>query len=158
MIKTKTSNTLCLRDLSTSPNDRLIKDSMTFIKAVMEKNPGLYVHIPFCVSKCHYCSFYSVTSVCEDSGFLAGALQRDGNGSAGLGDRWIRSMWEEDLPRSSPGGDLEDLLRKRPRENFILLPDTEITVEVNPGDLDISFLRFLIRDRGKPSQYRDPVV
>ena len=51
-------------------------------------------------------------------------------------------MWEEDLPRSSPGGDLEDLLRKI-RENFIVLPDTEITVEVNPGDLDISFLRFL---------------
>ena len=37
---------------------------------------------------------------------------------------------------------LEDLLRKI-RENFIVLPDTEITVEVNPGDLDISFLRFL---------------
>src|SRR5271170_8225212 len=23
--------------------------------------PGLYVHVPFCVHKCHYCDFYSIT-------------------------------------------------------------------------------------------------
>ena len=23
--------------------------------------PGLYVHIPFCFHKCHYCDFYSIT-------------------------------------------------------------------------------------------------
>jgi len=24
---------------------------------------GLYLHIPFCTSKCHYCDFYSVTTL-----------------------------------------------------------------------------------------------
>src|SRR5271154_3093724 len=24
-------------------------------------SPGLYVHIPFCFHKCHYCDFYSIT-------------------------------------------------------------------------------------------------
>jgi len=24
--------------------------------------PGLYVHIPFCFHKCHYCDFYSITA------------------------------------------------------------------------------------------------
>jgi oxygen-independent coproporphyrinogen-3 oxidase len=24
---------------------------------------GLYIHIPFCLSKCGYCSFYSIQSV-----------------------------------------------------------------------------------------------
>jgi oxygen-independent coproporphyrinogen-3 oxidase len=27
------------------------------------KNPGLYIHIPFCLSKCLYCDFYSSTSL-----------------------------------------------------------------------------------------------
>ncbi len=26
------------------------------------KNPGIYVHIPFCVRKCNYCAFLSGTS------------------------------------------------------------------------------------------------
>src|SRR3954471_5155848 len=28
--------------------------------------PGLYVHIPFCFHKCHYCDFYSITRQTED--------------------------------------------------------------------------------------------
>src|SRR5438132_6044607 len=27
---------------------------------------GLYVHIPFCFHKCHYCDFYSITRQSED--------------------------------------------------------------------------------------------
>src|SRR5258706_8488333 len=28
--------------------------------------PGLYVHIPFCFHKCHYCDFYSITHQSPD--------------------------------------------------------------------------------------------
>src|SRR3954462_10465492 len=27
---------------------------------------GLYIHIPFCFHKCHYCDFYSITRQTED--------------------------------------------------------------------------------------------
>src|SRR2546421_10681527 len=27
---------------------------------------GLYVHVPFCFHKCHYCDFYSITRQSED--------------------------------------------------------------------------------------------
>src|SRR5262245_41706891 len=27
--------------------------------------PGLYVHVPFCFHKCHYCDFYSITRQTE---------------------------------------------------------------------------------------------
>jgi oxygen-independent coproporphyrinogen-3 oxidase len=35
-----------------------------------EKIPGLYIHIPFCLSKCHYCDFYSLTSISAIPAFL----------------------------------------------------------------------------------------
>jgi oxygen-independent coproporphyrinogen-3 oxidase len=34
------------------------------------KTPGLYIHIPFCLSKCHYCDFYSLTSISAIPDFL----------------------------------------------------------------------------------------
>ena len=27
------------------------------------KDPGLYIHVPFCRTKCPYCDFYSITSL-----------------------------------------------------------------------------------------------
>jgi oxygen-independent coproporphyrinogen-3 oxidase len=35
-----------------------------------EKFPGLYIHIPFCLSKCLYCDFYSLTSISAVPDFL----------------------------------------------------------------------------------------
>jgi oxygen-independent coproporphyrinogen-3 oxidase len=105
------------------------------------KNPGLYVHIPFCVSKCHYCSFYSVTSLSGIPDFLRALFREMETVRLGWGPMdtvYVGGGSPSVLSRRN----LEDLLRKI-RENFIVLPDTEITVEVNPGDLDISFLRFL---------------
>ena len=39
-------------------------------------NPGLYVHVPFCQSKCPYCDFYSITSPDLISAYLS-ALEKE---------------------------------------------------------------------------------
>ena len=40
-----------------------------------EKPAGLYVHIPFCMSKCRYCDFYSISDLSQISRFLAALKQ-----------------------------------------------------------------------------------
>ena len=40
------------------------------------KIPGLYIHIPFCLSKCAYCDFYSIADGSQVEGYLH-ALSRE---------------------------------------------------------------------------------
>jgi len=105
------------------------------------KHPGLYIHIPFCLRKCDYCDFYSVTSVSRIPDFL----------EALFGEmEMVREQWPAVDTVYLGGGtpsvlnisQLQDLLTNV-QANFTLLPDTEITVEANPGDLDRAFLKQL---------------
>ena len=105
--------------------------------------PGLYIHIPFCHSKCHYCGFYSITSLDLAENFLD-ALRR-----------------ETDIYRTSfPGFDtiyigggtpsvlsvkaLETILDGAANK-FAIDSQAEITVEVNPEDIDLPGLKALRR-------------
>jgi oxygen-independent coproporphyrinogen-3 oxidase len=102
------------------------------------KIPGLYIHIPFCLSKCHYCDFYSSTSISAVPDFL---------------DALCKEM-EMYCNRFNPfdtvyiGGGTPSLLSPQQLEgilirvsgNFNLLSNTEITIETNPTDLNRSFL------------------
>jgi oxygen-independent coproporphyrinogen-3 oxidase len=98
------------------------------------KTPGLYIHIPFCLSKCPYCDFYSVSSLSMLPAFLEVLFKEMElyRGRIGPCDTVYIGGGTPSLldPRQ-----LEAIL-KRVRENFPLLPDPEITLETNPADLD----------------------
>ncbi len=104
--------------------------------------PGLYIHIPFCISKCNYCNFYSVTSLDLVSGFLESLFKEM---------RMCRDRFEVFDTLYIGGGtpsvlrieQIEELL-KRAKDNFGLSPDSEITIEANPGDLNPTYLESLL--------------
>ncbi|MCX5908912.1 MAG: radical SAM family heme chaperone HemW [Deltaproteobacteria bacterium] len=103
--------------------------------------PGLYVHIPFCRTKCPYCGFFSVTSLdlipeFLDALFLEMAIYRD---TFRRFDSLYIGGGTPSILSPPQLGDLMDHVRK----HFILLPQSEITVEVNPGDREVDFFQAL---------------
>ena len=107
-----------------------------------KERPGLYVHVPFCRSKCPYCGFYSTTDRTLLPEFLE-ALRKEGAFYRGrfpsfdtlyLGGGTPALLSENEL-----GGLIEGLFK-----NFSFRPKTEMTIEANPDDLTPGKLRGLI--------------
>ncbi len=101
------------------------------------KNLGLYIHIPFCKSKCPYCDFYSMRAYDgQTDDYTASVLE-------------YLEMWADKLNRKADtlyfgggtpsvlGGENIALITRRAKELFGV--DGEITVECNPSAVDDSF-------------------
>ena len=102
------------------------------------KTPGLYIHIPFCLSKCHYCDFYSLTSTSAIPDFLK-ALYKEMEMYPNRFDVFDTLYIGGGTPSLLSPSQLEDILTSV-RKNFDLISDPEITIETNPADLDRSLL------------------
>ena len=107
--------------------------------------PGLYVHVPFCKSKCPYCDFYSVTSLSLIPAWLSGIkkevlIYKDRFAyfdSLYLGGGTPTVINEPDLMH------LVDYLFT----HFSLSFDSEISIEANPDDITQEKLK-LLRNMG----------
>ena len=95
--------------------------------------PGLYVHIPFCSSKCSYCDFYSETVTSRVSAWLSALTQemRFYKDSFGTFDTLYLGGGTPTVLEDPLLQNLFDHLY----HHFHFTDDAEITVEANPGDL-----------------------
>ena len=106
---------------------------------------GIYIHIPFCVKKCAYCDFYSVTET-EKYGAYANALiaQIKSFKQAGK-NHVVDSIYiGGGTPSVLAGEDIQRILAAL-RSSFHVSDEAEVTIEANPGTLDT----------GKLSAYRE---
>jgi len=103
-----------------------------------EKIPGLYIHIPFCLSKCPYCDFYSSTSISAVPDFLD-ALCKEMEMYSTRFNPFDTVYIGGGTPSLLSPQQLKNILIKV-KEKFNLLSNTEITIETNPADLNRSFL------------------
>ncbi len=97
-----------------------------------------YIHIPFCKSKCKYCSFVSYTKPDLITGYIF-ALLKD------ISDNYKK----EDLKTLYFGGGTPSLipaeLLEKVIKKFNFQKDYELTVEVNPDDCTPEYLQTLIK-------------
>ena len=104
---------------------------------------GLYVHIPFCKSKCGYCDFYSFVS--DESAmnrYLDCLLKRADDYAAGI-KRSIDTIYIGGGTPSVFGGERIRHLLERLRSCFAVTSDCEITVECNPSSVDEPLVKTL---------------
>lgn len=103
---------------------------------------GLYLHIPFCAKRCHYCDFNTYEgqeSLVDD---YVRALVLDLQQSVAQGahsvEGGLRSVFfGGGTPSLLRAGQVADILRSV-RKQLGLAPGAEVTLEVNPGTADLS--------------------
>src|SRR6478672_895268 len=113
---------------------------------------GLYISVPFCRTKCTYCNFASdvfsrtvfekyVSRLCQE---ISSAEET----AAQMGRRFDRAVDSIYLGGGTPTLlDVAQLDRvfATIRQNFVVQPDAEITVECAPGTLSQPMLERLVR-------------
>ena len=95
--------------------------------------PGLYIHIPFCKTKCPYCDFYSIT----DTGIVdrwLDALEREMSGYKSLHSRFDSIYLGGGTPSILGEAALEQLMEAI-RNHWSQDPGEEVTLEANPDDI-----------------------
>lgn len=115
----------------------------------LRNQAGLYLHIPFCQSKCRYCSFFSFAPRPGEVGELVAALRQQISQASSLPE--VNSLGFSTLfigggtPSMLPIEDLEALLAHCLQAFAWSSPTPEISIEVNPGTIDAEGLAQLRR-------------
>ena len=110
------------------------------------KDVGIYVHIPFCKQKCYYCDFNSFADKNEfKEEYIKWLLYEIEH--VGEGNKEDYEQNRDDLVRVRTiyiGGGTPSILDSKIiknimetiKENFHVIEDAEVTIEVNPGTVD----------------------
>jgi len=108
---------------------------------MQREKAGLYIHIPFCLRKCGYCSFYSIKSVNLIPEYIT-ALKKE--------IRYYRKIFSSfdtiyiggGTPSLLSIGQIETIFKTINKYHKIE-SHAEITIEVNPGDVSLKYLQTL---------------
>lgn len=105
---------------------------------------GLYLHVPFCASKCHYCDFYSFAGdSVQIDGYIAAMCREIASVCSLFSERPVDTVYFGGGTPSVLGGARLGTLLQAVRTHFQVMENAEITVECNPDSIDVSLLRAL---------------
>jgi len=114
------------------------------IFARKHKTPlGIYVHVPFCRSKCSYCDFYSLCDAKLQDEYLDAVCAhiREAGEAASL--HIVDTIYFGGGTPSILGGEGLSLILSTIRKHFDVTSDAEITFEANPDSITDRLLRRL---------------
>ena len=116
----------------------------------MSEAAGIYLHIPFCATRCHYCNFATGGYESELARRYVAALQCEirrtaATLSAAPELRRVDTIYfGGGTPTTLSIEQLASLIELC-RAEFEVAPDTEITAEANPGSVSLEYLKQLRR-------------
>ncbi|RLD39976.1 MAG: coproporphyrinogen III oxidase [Bacteroidetes bacterium] len=102
---------------------------------------GIYIHIPFCKTKCHYCNFFSMASDKLKPQFISILkkeinLQKDYLANKQINTIYLGGGTPSLFNARELSGILEEIYA-----NFNVSADVEITLEANPDDVSESWVK-----------------
>ena len=100
-------------------------------------NAGLYVHVPFCLTRCGYCDFNAYSGLGHLASRYAHALRAEADLVAPdwIDDRFVSIFFGGGTPTTLDAKALGRLLRHF-RDRFTVTPEAEVTIEANPDTVD----------------------
>ncbi len=142
-----------MSQLDTPPTSGILPDRLAPVANDTERTFSLYVHVPFCISRCGYCDFntyispdlgpgashesYANTAI-KELEFAADALEQ-----SGVDPKPLHSVfYGGGTPTLLAAQDLNRILQ-RAKELFGIAPDAEITTEANPDSLSFEAVQTL---------------
>ena len=104
---------------------------------------GIYLHIPYCKTKCPYCDFYSITDTRSKTQLIQALLKELELRKDYLTGKSVQTIYF--------GGGTPSLMKLEELEkildyiqtHFNVLDNPEITIECNPDDLSLDYLKVL---------------
>lgn len=108
---------------------------------------GIYIHVPFCKSRCIYCDFFSTTSLELREEYADAVCMELEKRKEYVKDEVIESIyWGGGTPSQLDATHIKKIMKVIDR-NFIVAENAEITLEGNPDDMNRGFLT-AIHDAG----------
>ena len=118
---------------------------MAFLSRKNKTPLGIYIHVPFCRSKCEYCDFYSVTT--KDDGLMdeyldaiCAHIRESGDLAPGYK---VDTVYFGGGTPSFFGAEGMATILTTVRKSFDVTDDAEITFEANPDSISDKLLRRL---------------
>ena len=104
---------------------------------------GIYIHVPFCKSKCGYCGFYSLPSLKMKDGFLETLKEETVQRKDYLHGEPVSTIYfGGGTPSLLSVAEIDDLLH-RINDHYPVAFNAEITLEANPDTLSLEYLKGL---------------
>ena len=97
---------------------------------------GIYIHVPFCKSKCAYCNFFSLASESKIKDYVKALKNEISFRRNYLDDEAIRTIYfGGGTPSLLPISSIEEIINLL-HHNYNVDSNPEITLEINPDTID----------------------
>ncbi len=118
---------------------------MALLQRKMRMPLGIYIHVPFCRSKCQYCDFYSVAGKqnCDFDGYLEAVCAHIREAGPQTPNHIVDTVYFGGGTPSFFGADGLAAILTAVRKSFDVSPTAEITFEANPDSVSDRLLRRL---------------
>jgi len=104
---------------------------------------GIYIHIPFCKQACHYCNFHFSTQLKYKNAIFNAILQEAEARKSYLEKQKVETIYLGGGTPSLLSIDELNILFEHLEKHFDLSVLNEVTIEANPDDLKVDYLKAL---------------